>query len=192
MQQDEINNDLKHYMSEKNKKRPFWSKVFNNNKSKKLTEEEIKEDLLKVGATENISPEKKKELENMEQKIEEVNKVEEEVTEKIAEEHEGLLKKFFKKLRSKEDHEEEDATEEVLEVKSDNIVTESKTGPKVETQTKINSTLEFSSDQEELKEMLKRTHSWITQLDPEKLQEFKNSDDFKLYTRVLKKHELIK
>jgi hypothetical protein len=50
----------------------------------------------------------------------------------------------------------------------------------------------FESEDEELKEMLRRMHEWVIQLPPEKLAEFKRSEDFELYARVLKKHNLIK
>jgi hypothetical protein len=43
-----------------------------------------------------------------------------------------------------------------------------------------------------MKDFLKNMHTWITQLPPETLKEFKESKDFELYTKVLKKYNLIK
>jgi hypothetical protein len=48
------------------------------------------------------------------------------------------------------------------------------------------------SGDEEMKQFLKTMHRWITQLPPEKQQEFKSSEDFKVYTDMLRKYNLIK
>ena len=45
---------------------------------------------------------------------------------------------------------------------------------------------------EDVKEVLKRLHSWIEKLPNRELREFKTSEDFELYLAVLEKYELIK
>lgn len=45
---------------------------------------------------------------------------------------------------------------------------------------------------EEIKEVLKLTHKWITKLPPEELHAFRTSPDFEKYKTVLKKYGLIK
>lgn len=172
MSQEDINDDLGHYIKEKHKKEPFWKKLKLKHKPKEDVEEEIRADLENAEKNEDITPEDKKELEEMEHKIEEVNEVEEKVEEEIDDEREGILKKFFKKLNfgKKEDdrdmsylNEHDDSDEE-----------------------------DGADNDEEMKEFLKSMHSWITKLDPEVQKEFKNSKDFEKYTEMLRKHGLIK
>jgi hypothetical protein len=172
MAQQEINKDLDHYIKEKHRKEPFWKKFKYKPSKKEDVQEDIKHELEAAEKTENITAEDKKELEEMEHKIVEVNEVEEQVEEKIDEEREGLLKKFFKKLHfGKGEHQEDFESNEG----EDSEEHESE---------------EVSDD--EMKQFLKNTHSWITQLPAEKQKEFKESKDFELYTKVLKKHNLIK
>ena len=171
MSQDDINKDLGHYLHEKKKERPFWTKVFNaESRSKAEVQDDIRHDIEKIAETENLKPEDKQELEKMEEKIETVNKIEEEVEEKIEVEHENALKKFFKKLRStrKESEEVEEYPEHHEEHTAGGI------------------------SEEEMRDFLKRMHHWITQLPQDSQIEFKNSDDFKIYTKILKKYDLIK
>jgi hypothetical protein len=176
MSQEDINQDLGHYIKEKHKKVPFWKKFKSKLSSKEDIQEDIKHELEAEEKTEDITPEDKEELEEMEDKIVEVNNVQNEVEEELDEKREGLLNRFFKKLNfGKKEHEsgyEED-----------------------EDDSKEHDEHEESADEisdEEMKQFLKNMHSWITQLSSEKQQEFKESKDFELYTKVLKKHNLIK
>jgi len=170
MAQDDINKDLDHYIKEKNRKDPFWKKFKHKPSSKEDVQEDIKHELEAAEKTENISVEDKKDLEEMEHKIVETNELEEKMDEEINEEREGMLKKFFKKLNfNKKEQSEEDDEEEHEPEESGETISE-----------------------EEMKQFLKNTHSWITQLPPEKQKEFRESKDFELYTKVLKKHNLIK
>jgi hypothetical protein len=98
----------------------------------------------------------------MEGEIVEAHEEEEEIEER----REGVLKRFFKKLNFSGNKPEEDEQEEVPE--------------------------QGTEDEEEMKDFLKNMHTWITQLPPETLKEFKESKDFELYTKVLKKYNLIK
>lgn len=176
MAQEEINKDLNSYIQERNSK-SFWKKYITPKMKPKKSEEEIqakideqlKKDIERVAEKEEekISPEDKAELEESEHKIEAINEVEEQVEETIEIEHENALKKFFKKLNfSKKKNNEED------------IITEE--------------TSENEPENEELKELLHGLHSWIIQLPENKLEEFKNSKEFELYTKYLRKHNLIK
>ena len=45
---------------------------------------------------------------------------------------------------------------------------------------------------EELKKVIKIQHKWINKLGPEKIKEFKNSEDFFEYKEILEKYNLIK
>jgi len=100
-----------------------------------------------------------------EEKVREIEEVEEEVEKEIeAEDRPGLLsriKGFI--LGSDKDADEEDFIEE----KKDTIP-------------------------DDLKEVLKLQHKWINKLPPEKISEFKESEDFQKYTDVLRKYGLIK
>lgn len=165
MSQDDINKDLGHYITHKHKREPFWKKF--RSKEREDVQRDIKKDLEAAETNENITTEDKKELEQIEGKIEEVNTVEEKVEDEIDEEREGLLKKFFKKLHFGSKHEPVDPEPEEQPVVED-------------------------MPDEEMKEFLKSMHAWITRLDPETQKEFKSSKDFELYTKMLKKHNLIK
>jgi len=187
MHQEDINKDLGHYINERKRSRPFWKKVFGADPhSKKAVQAEIKEELENAAEHENISSADKKELEDMQERIEEVNKVEEEVEQKIEQEHEGLLKKFFKKLNfsSEKGNIEEDDEDE-------NDADEDGHGDEHE-HNHEHKHHAANVDEEELKQFLKNMHEWITRLDQETLKDFKNSDDFKLYVKILKKYDLIK
>jgi len=174
MSQQDINKDLNSYLSER-KNKPFWKK-YNAIKIKPKQDEEIesaiKHELEHVKGEEQhkLTPSDKQELETMEKQVEEIDVVEEVVDEKLDEEREGVLKKFFKKLnfsdKEKKTREYEDA------VMSNN--------PDVQ-----------MSD-EELRELLHGLHNWIIQLPADKLERFKNSREFELYTKYLRKHNLIK
>jgi hypothetical protein len=176
MAQEEINKDLNSYIQER-KSKSFWKRFAPKRKSKQSEEEiqakidaELKKDIERIAEKEEskIPVEDKVELEAQEHKIETINEIEEEVEETIEREHESALKKFFKKLnfsKKKKEDNEDIMTEEMI----DN-----------------------ESNDEELKELLRTIHIWIVQLPPEKLTEFKNSKDFELYTKYLRKHNLIK
>jgi hypothetical protein len=51
---------------------------------------------------------------------------------------------------------------------------------------------EITMDDEELRELLHGLHNWIIQLPSDKLERFKTSREFELYTKYLRKHNLIK
>lgn len=174
MSQEDINDDLGHYIKEKNKKEPFWKKFKPKHKSKEDVEEDIKVIIENAEEKENITPEDKKELEEMEHKIEEVNEVEERVEEEIDDEREGILQRFFKKLNfGKNNKDKNEHNIGYLNEKDD-------------------SEEEVTAEDKEMKEFLKSMHSWITKLEPEVQKEFKNSKDFEKYTEMLRKHGLIK
>ena len=168
MHQDDINKDLNHYLHER-KDKHFWQKFTGAPKPSDQVQEALKEDIEKKAETEEakIEPEDKKELEQMEEKIEQTHEEEEEVQEK----QEGLLKKFFKKLNFSKKDDFEDEEEPDDEPKEEHVIVE---------------------DDEELRDFLKMNHGWITKLDSDTLKEFKESKDFELYTKVLKKYGLIK
>jgi len=174
MSQEDINDDLGHYIKEKNKKEPFWKKFKTKHNPKEDVEEEIKEELENAEKNEDIAPEDKKELEEMEHKIEEVNEVEERVEEEIDDEREGILQRFFKKLNFGKKNGVDEHDISYLNEKEDSEENN------------------VTVDDEEMKEFLKSMHSWITKLDPETQKEFKNSEDFEKYTEMLRKYELIK
>ncbi len=174
MSQEDINDDLGHYIKEKHKKEPFWKKLKLKHKPKEDVEEEIRVELENAEKREDISPKDKKELEEMEHKIEEVNDIEEKVEEEIDEEREGILKRFFKKLNFGKKN-------DGMDDRDMGYLNEHE-GPEED---------ETIHD-EEMKEFLKSMHSWITKLDPEVQKEFKNSKDFEKYTEMLRKHGLIK
>jgi hypothetical protein len=176
MSQEDINDDLGHYIKEKHKREPFWKKFKHKHETREDVQEDIKHELEAEEKIENISPEDKKDLEEMESKIEEVNEVEDKVEEEIDDEREGILQRFFKKLNfGKKNGETDDGDISYLNEKSDDSEEE-----------------KVTVDDEEMKEFLKSMHSWITKLDPETQKEFKNSPDFEKYTEMLKKHGLIK
>ncbi|MEM4710423.1 MAG: hypothetical protein QXL18_00550 [Candidatus Woesearchaeota archaeon] len=153
MSQKDINKDLGQYIKEKHKKEPFWKRI----------------GISKKAINDDAKTKEDKELEEMENKLEEVNAVEEKVEEEINEEREGILKRFFKKLNfGKKEQEYYEPEEE--ETKEDNEL----------------------NDDQEIKEFLKSIHAWIIKLDPEIQKEFKNSPDFEKYKKMLKKYGLIK
>jgi len=172
MSQDEINKDLGSYLHER-KDKPFWKK-YNAINIKPRSDEDIdvaiKHDIEQVAEKEEakIAPEDKQELESMEGQIAEVDKIEKTVEKDIEQEHENVLQKFFKKLNRPEQPEKpyEDA------VMSDNP--------------------DITMDDEEMRQLLHGLHNWIIQLPADKLERFKNSKEFELYTKYLRKHNLIK
>ena len=188
MHQNDINKDLGNYLHERKKSDSVWHKLFGSSpRPKEEVEEDIKKDLEESSKDENLALQDKVELEKMEEKIVEVNKVEDDVEE----EHEGLLKRFFKKLRfsrkNSEVRDEEDIdSEDVSEDEQEQSKESSDEEPKEQ------AIHHHTGSEEEMREFLKNLHHWITQLPPEKLSEFKHSKDFELYTKVLKKYDLIK
>jgi hypothetical protein len=183
MRQTDINTDLNSYLHER-KNKPFWQKFKPKIKPRKDidVDAELRKDIEKIATSENITPEDKHELESMEQKIDEVNKVEIQVEHDIEEEHESLLRKFFKKLnfsRKNSPSKDEDVDlEDITPVKNIDIISEEHD--------------EVVMSDAELREMLHGLHDWIAQLPPDKLEEFKQSKDFELYTKYLRKHNLIR
>jgi small-conductance mechanosensitive channel len=195
MKQDEINKDLDSYIHVRRDK-PFWKKYSAPNIKPKYNEEEmdsaIRHEIEHVKEEEHhmLKPEDKQELESMEKHVEEVNEEEKEAVEEIDEkekeaveeigeerreaidkadvEREGVLKKFFKKLNFSD---EKDNESQVVQM-SDNP--------------------EITMDDTELRELLHGLHNWIIQLPADKLEQFKNSKEFELYTKYLRKHNLIK
>lgn len=175
MKQDDINKDLGSYISER-KSKPFW-KVYGRSHTvkPKYKEEEmdsaIKHEIEHVQKEEQhtLTHEDKQELEGMEKHVEEINEVQEEFEEKADEEREGVLKKFFKKLNFSKSEEEKEYEPAVM---SDN--------PDIE------------MNEEEVRALLHGLHNWIIQLPADKLEHFKNSKEFELYTKYLRKHNLIK
>lgn len=185
MKQDEINKDLDSYIHTR-KDRPFWTRYGRSHKVKpKYSEEEMESaikheiDHVKEEEHHTLKPEDKKEFESMEKQVEKINEAEEEVVEKLAddreevieradEEREGVLKKFFKKLNFSKDEDDEHQTVQM----SDNP--------------------DITMDDTELRELLHGLHNWIIQLPADKLEHFKNSKEFEMYTKYLRKHNLIK
>ncbi len=174
MAQEEINKDLNSYIKER-KSKSFWKRLTPKFKRKQSEEEiqakidaELKTDIERIADKEEkkIPAEDKAELIESEHKIEAINKVEEQVEEAIEVEHEHALKKFFKKLnfskKNKSLNEEFDGKAEIV------------------------------SEDEEFREVLRNIHHWILQLPEDKLMAFKNSKDFELYTKYLRKYNLIK
>jgi hypothetical protein len=163
---DDFNKDMEHYLHERKKGDGIMEKVFHRHPhSVNEVHEEIKHDLEEAEVKEDLEPEEKQDLEDMEEDIEDTHKEEVAVEKK----QEGLLGRFFKKLnfkKSREEHEEE--LEETL-VKE-----------------------ELSLSEEEMKEFLKGLHHWLTQLPSDVQRHFKASEDFKRYTKLLKKYDLIK
>ena len=189
MTQEEINNDLGQYINEKKRSKPFWSNIRlqSNNGQKKKDEdvkESMKEDIEKVAESENITVQDKHELEQMETRLSEVNMIEAEVEEDIHEEREGILKRFFKKLNFSKGSKKED-------IDDDAEVPVSEPASSAHHATETSGQEELMSDSD-LREMLYGIHHWLTQLPPEKLEEFKSSKDFELYTKYLKKHDMIR
>ena len=196
MAQEDINKDLGTYIAER-KTSKFWNRFKNRPRPQTVIREELKEDIQKQAEMENIAPQDKQELEAMEEKIEEVNKVEIQVEHDIEIEHESLLQKFFKKLHiSRADS--DDITSEDINIEhvgpanaSENAG-EEKDEEHIDIYTENEPHVELSSDEEELREVVHGLNAWISELPPEKLAEFKASKDFELYTNYLRKHNLIR
>jgi small-conductance mechanosensitive channel len=173
MRQEEINKDLGSYIHTR-KDKSFWKKYTTTKIKPKFKKEEemqsaIRHEIEHVMEEEhNLKPEDKHELESMKEQVEELDRVEQKVIEDIDEEREGILRKFFKKLNfSKEDDDEP----KILHM-SDNP--------------------EIVMDEDEMRELLHGLHNWIIQLPADKLEKFKTSREFELYTKYLRKHNLIK
>jgi hypothetical protein len=130
--------------------------------------EELKHDFEQAGEKEEkyITLEDKKELEGMEEKIEEVHEEEKDVDEK----QENVLKRFFKKLNFSESKEEEKGYEDAS----------------------MSNNPDIEMNEEEMRELLHGLYNWIIQLPSDKLEKFKTSKEFELYTKYLRKHNLIK
>lgn len=174
MKQDEINKDLDSYIHTR-KDKPFW-KVYgrNHNIKPKYKEEEmdsaIRHEIEHVQQEEHhtLKPEDKHELESMEKHVEEINETESEFVEEKDEEREGVLAKFFKKLNFSKEEDDEPKT------------------------VQMGNNPEITMDDTEVRELLHGLHNWIIQLPADKLEKFKNSREFELYTKYLRKHNLIK
>lgn len=101
-----------------------------------------------------------------ETEIEAIDELEDELEER----REGVLRRFFKKLRlagRKSPVEEDFDEDEVLEE-------------------------DDGADLDDIREVIKITHSWLEELPPETLNRFKRSEDFVKYKEVLKKLKMIK
>jgi len=177
MSQEDINKDLGSYIKER-KDKPFWKKYDVKKIHPKHADEEmdvaIKEELKRdfehsaEKEEKYIAPQDKKELEAMEEQIEETHEEEKHVEEK----QENTLHKFFKKLNfSDKDDAEESKQHEGMQMSNNP---------------------EITMDDEEMRELLHGLHNWIIQLPADKLERFKNSREFELYTKYLRKHNLIK
>ncbi len=105
------------------------------------------------------------EIEGIEEEMEELEETEEE----LEEEREGLLEKLraFLGFKTREEEFDEDLEEEVLRA-SKSLV------------------------DEEVKEVLKITHSWLEKLSPKQKKAFKESEDFQRYKEFLVKYGLAK
>jgi hypothetical protein len=173
MKQEDINKDLDSYLSER-KGRPFWKVYGRNHMVKPKYKEEVMDSAIRheiehVREEEHhLKPEDKQELESMEEKVEEINKEEEAFVEEADEDREGVLKKFFKKLNFSKGEDNE---------------------PKV---VQMSDNPEIIMNDDEVRELLHGLHNWIIQLPADKLEKFKNSKEFELYTKYLRKHNLIK
>lgn len=175
MSQDEINKDLGSYLHER-KDKPFWKKYDVKKIHPKHREEEmdaaikqeLKHDFEHAASVEekHITPEDKKDLEEMEEKIVEAHKEEIHAEEK----QENALHKFFKKLNFSDEKEE----------------------GKGYTDASMSNNPDIEMNEEEMRELLHGLHNWIIQLPADKLERFKNSKEFELYTKYLRKHNLIK
>ncbi len=92
-----------------------------------------------------------------------------ELEEDLEERREGVLRRFFRKLRLSGRRRVED--EEVLEAEES----------------------EFESEElDDVREALKVTHRWLEELPPETLEQFKRSEDFEKYKSALKRLGMIK
>lgn len=107
----------------------------------------------------------------LEPKVEEYNDIQTKITVDEPKE-EGGLKKFFKKLSFSKDEEDD--------------------GPRQIGHMEMSDNPEITMDDEELRELLHGLHNWIIQLPSDKLERFKTSKEFELYTKYLRKHNLIK
>lgn len=104
--------------------------------------------------------------------IEEETEIEaiDELEDELEERREGVLRRFFKKLRlagRRRPVEEDFDEDEVLEE-------------------------DDGADLDDIREVIKITHSWLEELPPETLNRFKRSEDFVKYKEVLKKLKMIK
>jgi len=174
MSQEDINKDLGSYIKER-KDKPFWKKydvkkIHPKNDDEEMDvaiKEELKNDFEHTAEEEekHIAPKDKKDLEEMEEHIAELHEEEKHIEQK----QEGSLKKFFKKLNFSEKNEKEEHEG-----------------------VQMSNNPEITMDDEEMRELLHGLHNWIIQLPADKLERFKNSREFELYTKYLRKHNLIK
>jgi len=103
--------------------------------------------------------------------VEEESEIEaiDEIEDELEERREGLLRRFFKKLRMrKRKRLEEDDEDEYLEYEEEN------------------------KDFEEIKEVIKITHKWLEELPPETIERFRRSEDFIRYKETLRRLGMIK
>jgi hypothetical protein len=124
---------------------------------------------------EDLTEEERERLEAMEEEIEAAEMMEEEDPEhaEIYEEaRESMIERFFQSLRLfRRKHQLEDEEEHLLEAEE-----------------------EFEEEkqriEEDVREVLKITHTWLEKLTPKQKTAFKNSKDYERYTEILVKHKL--
>jgi hypothetical protein len=191
MRQSDINTDLGSYLHER-KSKPFWKK-YTQVKIKPRTEEEIE-----VAVKEELKHDLEREAAQVESKIPHVHRHALEVEEakvEEAEEVENAVHKTVDKTAEKAASEDAQEVVETVEKEHDNALHKffkklnfSKKDPDFE----LENNPEISMDDAELRELLHGLHNWIIQLPSDKLEKFKNSREFELYTKYLRKHNLIK
>ena len=119
-----------------------------------------------IEAKRRMRDKKEEEFHELEDELEEVQEAED----KLEEVREGILKRFFKKLRlynPKKEYAEEEMDGEIVE----------------ETP---------SPELKNAKEALKILHKWIERLPRDELDRFKRSEDFEKYKKALKDLKMIK
>jgi len=108
--------------------------------------------------------EDEEDFEDEETEIEAIEEIEDELEER----REGVLKRFFKKLRFGRRMKRKPEEDEYEEIEED------------------------EDELEEIKEVIKITHRWLEELPPETIERFKRSEDFQKYKATLKKLGMIK
>jgi hypothetical protein len=103
--------------------------------------------------------------------VEEESEIEaiDEIEEELEERREGLLRRFFKKLRMRKRRRIEEDDEDYVEYDEPE-----------------------NKDFEEIKEVIKITHKWLEELPPETIERFRRSEDFIRYKETLKRLGMIK
>lgn len=124
--------------------------------------------------SEDLSPEEMDRLEAMQEKMEELDELEQEHPEStmiVEEERESLLDKFFGLFRG---YGRRHKTEEALEAAA---YIEEEVVPQLD---------------EDVKEVLRIIHSWLNRLPKRVRDDFKKSNDFQKYRKLLEKYSLAK